>query len=66
MRTGYAIVRYDGSLASSAEGRAELLIKVVKVIFDEDEAFREVERLNSLRRTTATHYFVSATRIHDE
>ena len=62
-RTGYAIIRYDGALVPTANGRAELFVKVVKVFLKEDIAFQEAERLNALRRTEDTEYFVGVTRV---
>jgi hypothetical protein len=64
-RTGYAIVRYDGNLVGAASGQPELFVNVVKVLINEEEAFQEMERLNTLRRTTETEYFVSATHVYD-
>jgi hypothetical protein len=64
-RLGYAIVRYDGNLVGAASGRPELFVKVVKVLINEKEAFQEMERLNTLRRTAGTEYFVSATHVYD-
>jgi hypothetical protein len=59
-------VRYDGDLAKPGNRSAEIFVKVVKVFFTEDDAFQEVERLNSLRRTGETEYFVSGTHVHDD
>ena len=64
-RTCYAIVRYDGNLVAVANGNAALFVKIVKVMFSADDAFREVERHNSLRRNEATRYFVSSTHVND-
>jgi hypothetical protein len=63
-RPGYAIVRYDGNLVGLASDRPELFVKVVKVLINEEEAFQEMERLNTLRRTPETEYFVSATHVY--
>jgi hypothetical protein len=45
------------SLVDAADGNAELFVKVVKVMFSEDDAFREAERLNRLQQNEATRYF---------
>jgi hypothetical protein len=66
VRPGYAIVRYDGNLIGAASGQPELFVKVVKIFINEDEAFQEMERLNTLRRTAETEYFVSATHIYGD
>jgi hypothetical protein len=66
VRTGYAIVRYDGDLVEAARGKPELFLRVVKVFLEEEEAFREAERLNSIRRTAETRYFVSATHVYHD
>lgn len=57
----FAIVRYDAYLAHHDAG-IELLMRVVKVYLDSDEAESEASRLNALRPDQGSRYWVSAAR----
>jgi hypothetical protein len=58
----FAIVRYDDYLAHHDVG-VDMLIKVVKVYEDEDEANSEAERLSALRPEKSSRYWVVGTKI---
>jgi hypothetical protein len=60
-RHGYAIVRVDDYLG--AETPTERRVNVKKVVFDPDEAEREVERLNNLQGDDGSRYFLQVTRV---
>jgi hypothetical protein len=57
---GYAIVRYDFFL-EGAEPHERFTVKCV--VWDQEEADKEVERLNDLRTDSKTRYFWQYTRV---
>lgn len=62
-RHGYAIVRVDDYFGP--ETPTERRVTVKKIVFDPDEAEREVDRLNNLQDADGSRYFLQITRIDD-
>jgi hypothetical protein len=60
-RHGFAIVRVDDYFGP--ETPAERRVTVKKIVFDPDEAEREVERLNKLQAADGSRYFLQVTRV---
>lgn len=58
----FASVRYDDYLAHH-DVDVDMLIKVVKVYLDEQDATREAERLNSLKPEHPSRYWVAGTKL---
>jgi hypothetical protein len=64
MRHVYAIVRIDGFLADLYSD-VEPLITIKKIVWSQEEAEEEVERLNRLNEKKNCKYFWKLTRLED-
>jgi hypothetical protein len=62
-RHAYAIIRIDEFLESSTPEERRITVK--KIVFDADEADREVERLNRLQEGKGVRYFSQITRLEN-
>ena len=59
----YAIVRFDRYMAGYLTESPQMALQVTKVLWSEEVANAEVQRLNQLKEGQSSIYFVALTRL---